>query len=203
MKVSANIRNLNTNLNSKKQVAFNGFIGSPAMMRTLDAIGRAGSKPSTPTLVSSAGILAARPLITMSDKDTPLNDRINSAVWISAISLAGLAIQLSYDNKFTKFAENAAQKILGISLKDSKHLLKNPALLKAVVEDPKTATKIANMTDDQLKSFTQVIDKEITAARTEARSLKKLIPSNWFKKRRKTRSKKHTSQKPRINRNCL
>ncbi len=73
------------NKNNGSKLAFKGLFNPETIEKVikpgLEKIGIWGTKPIVAPLVSTLGILAVRPAITMMDKKTPKKDRIYSASW--------------------------------------------------------------------------------------------------------------------------
>lgn len=128
----------------------------------LDTIGRFGSTPMAAPFISSAGILAIRPAITMMDKKTPKEDRIYSASWQAGISTAGLGIILTYGEKIKNFSNYLAGKILGIKFSNADKALAESQshIVDAVLRDnPNSRYSINKIIHASTKETKQLVEE--------------------------------------------
>ncbi len=157
----------------------------------LSRVGRWGRNPVIAPLVSSAGILAIRPAITMMDKETPKEDRIYSASWQAGVALGGLGVIAAYSKKIENLSGFIAEKILGIKLgaQEKRIAEKTPYLAEAVHHNAKTPSpysisQILNYTDQQADDLVSNLEKKLAAREKFSLrgTLNSLNPANLFKK---------------------
>ncbi len=173
--------------NSK--LAFKG--AGPATIQLLDKAAKWGASPVIAPLVSSAGILAVRPAITMMDKNTPKEDRIYSASWQAAVALSGLGVITLYNDKIKNLSDFLAGKIFGLNLgaKEKAIAEKAPHLAEAVYRNIHSSSghsisKVLDLTDGQADNLVKKLEKNL--AQKEKATLKgvfsSLNPLNLFRK---------------------
>jgi hypothetical protein len=164
-----------------KKVSFHGW--NPATVKTiLDKAAAMGANPIIAPLVSTIGILAVRPAITMADKETPMNDRVYSAAWQTGIALGGLSVMLPFGPKIEALSQRIAEKAVGgLSQADGKLVSGGSHLVEAVIYNNKrTIQNILNTADDKVDDLVKHFEsKAVKKSFTE--SLKGLNPVNLFK----------------------
>lgn len=102
-----------------KKVSFTGVPSD----KFITSIGKAGSNPLFPLIVSSIGAILFRVPIVAGDSKTPKEERNYAAAWLGAMSAIGLGIQLSLKKPIENLSENLSRKLLNI---------KNPTLPKQI-----------------------------------------------------------------------
>ncbi len=142
--------------NNNSNLAFKG------KLQVLNKIGAYGTNPIIAPLVSTLGILAIRPAITLADKNTPKEDKIYSASWQTGVALGGLGVMLGYGKKIDNLSMKIAEKVMGTKLNPvDKELAKNKGhIVEAVYRNPKTTANILNMSEEKATKLTEAFTKK-------------------------------------------
>lgn len=170
-------------------VSFKGFNPVNILRKSvnLDTIAKHGTNPIVAPLVSSAGILAVRPAITMMDKQTPKKDRLYSASWQAAVAISGLAAMMAFGEKIKKASEFLTDKIMGGVLNNADKILssKHSGVAEAVLKDSgneKSAIKnIIKMSSEQVDELVEEYGKTYSK-RTKTTFKSVLCSFNFFRK---------------------